>query len=157
MPETRPPGLRIAQESPRQPEVARLVAALDAYLGGLYPAESNHLLDLDALAGPDVRFLVARLDGRAVGCGALRREDAEAGEIKRMFVAPEARGLKLGRRLLEALEAEARRQGLRRLRLETGIHQAEAIALYRSGGYVERGPFGAYRPDPLSLFMEKLL
>jgi putative acetyltransferase len=74
-----------------------------------------------------------------------------------MFVAPAARGLKLGRRLLERIEAIASANGERLLRLETGTKQLEALGLYRSAGYVEIGPFGAYRPDPLSLFMEKSL
>lgn len=72
-----------------------------------------------------------------------------------MFVDPEARGLKVGRRLLAAMEAKAERRGLTAIRLETGIHQPEAIGLYKSSGYVERPPFGSYLADPLSLFMEK--
>jgi putative acetyltransferase len=74
-----------------------------------------------------------------------------------MFVSPEARGLKLGRRLLVRIEEEARREGLGCLRLETGIYQPEALGLYRSAGYVEREAFGDYVPDPLSVFMEKRL
>jgi putative acetyltransferase len=74
-----------------------------------------------------------------------------------MFVAPEARGLRLGRRLLDCIEEEARGEGLGWLRLETGIHQPEALGLYRSAGFVEREAFGDYRPDPLSVFMEKSL
>ena len=105
-----------------------------------------------------MRFLVARRAGEALGCGALRI-DAEGsyGEVKRMFVLPRARRLKLGRRILDRLEAEARREGLGCLRLETGIHQPEALGLYRAAGFVERGPFGEYGPDPLSVFMEKRL
>jgi putative acetyltransferase len=76
-------------------------------------------------------------------------------EIKRMFVAPAARGLKIGRRLLEQIETIASQGDERLLRLETGARQPEALALYRSAGFVEIGPFGSYRPDPLSLFMEK--
>ena len=149
--------ITIAVESPCQTDVARLIQALDAYQTALYPAESNHLLDLDALSAPDVRFLVARRDGAAVGCGALRVDAEGYGEVKRMFVLPSARGLKLGRRLLDRIEAEARRERLTCLRLETGIHQPEALGLYRAAGYVEREPFGDYRPDPLSVFMEKPL
>ena len=96
-------------ESPRQADVVRLVEALDVYQSGLYPPESNHLLDLEGLAGPSIRFFVARGDGRALGCGALRIDPAGWGELKRMFVSPEARGLNLGRRLLERIEEEARR------------------------------------------------
>jgi putative acetyltransferase len=104
-----------------------------------------------------MRFFVARQAGQAVGCGAIRIDPAGYGEVKRMFVSTEARGLKLGRRILDRIEEEARREGLACLRLETGIHQPEALALYRSAGYAERGAFGAYAPDPLSVFMEKIL
>lgn len=144
-------------ESPRQADVVRLIEALDAYQSGLYPPESNHFLDVDGLAGPSVRFFVARRDGQALGCAGLRIDPAGWGELKRMFVSPEARGLKLGRRLLDRIEEEARREGLGCVRLETGIHQPEALGLYRSASYVEREAFGDYDSDPLSVFMEKRL
>jgi putative acetyltransferase len=144
-------------ESPRQAEVARLLEALDAYQSALYPTESNHFLDVEALAGPAVRFFVARRDGAAIGCAALRIDPGGYGELKRMYVTAEARGLQLGRRLLDRVEAEARKEGLECVRLETGIHQPEALGLYRSAGYREREPFGDYAPDPLSVFMEKRL
>jgi putative acetyltransferase len=150
-------GFVLRIESPRQADVERLLAALDAYQSALYPPESNHLLDVAALAAPSVRFFVARREGRALGCGALRIDAAGYGELKRMFVSPEARGYRLGRLLLDRIEEEARREGLACLRLETGIHQPEALGLYRSAGYVEREAFGEYRPDPLSVFMEKSL
>lgn len=149
------PNVTIAQESPRQDEVVRLVAELDAYLGELYPAESNNLLDIEALAAPDIRFFVARRSGAIVGCGAVRLDPDGYAEIKRMYVHPNARGAQIGRRLLERIEDEARAAGRTVLRLETGIHQAEALALYRKLGFRERGPFGSYRPDPVSVFMEK--
>jgi putative acetyltransferase len=150
-------GLTVQIESPRQADVGRLLEALDAYQSALYPPESNHFLDVEGLAGPDVRFFVARRDGQALGCGALRIDAAGYGELKRMFVSPEARGLKLGRLILDRIEEEARRAGLGCLRLETGIHQPAALGLYRSAGYVERDAFGEYRSDPLSVFMEKSL
>ena len=74
-----------------------------------------------------------------------------------MFVSPAARGRKLGRRLLQKLEAVAAERGATKLRLETGGKQPEALALYASSGFVEIGPFGKYGPDPLSIFMEKPL
>ena len=147
--------IRIDIENPDQPEVAELLEAGDAYMASLYPAESNHMLDIASLQRPGVIFLVARVDGRALGCGAVVSSGDGWAEIKRMFVSPQARGLKLGRRLLERIDAIARENGERRLRLETGGKQPEALALYRSAGFTEIGPFGAYRPDPLSLFMEK--
>ena len=137
-----------------QAPIRELLAASDAYMAALYPAESNHLLDLRALERPNVTFIIAREQGSVLGCGALVQSDGWA-EIKRMFVVPAARGRQLGRRLLQHLEALALERGVQRLRLETGIRQPEALALYRSHGFVEIEPFGDYRPDPLSLFMEK--
>jgi putative acetyltransferase len=150
-------AVTISQESPRQPEVVLLVEELDAYLSALYPPESNHLLDIESLAQPDIRFLVARLDGQVMGCVALRVDPAGWGEVKRLYVPPRARGLGIGRRLLAALEAQARREGLTLLRLETGIHQPEALGLFRAAGFVEIPAFAPYAPDPLSVFMEKRL
>src|SRR2546428_680909 len=95
---------------------------------------------------------------RASGCTNMRFTSpypAGYGEVKRMFVHPEARGQKLGRAILMRIEEQASREGLEWMRLETGIHQAAALALYRHAGYAERGPFGEYAPDPLSHFFEK--
>jgi putative acetyltransferase len=147
--------IRIAAENPDQPDVAALLDASDAYMASLYPPESNHMLDIASLQRPGVLFLVARLDGRAVGCGAVVSSGEGWAEVKRMFVAPAARGLKLGRQLLAQIETLASRNGEQLLRLEMGAEQPEALALYRSAGFVEIGPFGSYRPDPLSVFMEK--
>ncbi len=126
-------------------------------MAALYPAESNHLLDIDALRRPNVTFVVMRVDGQAVGCGALVTTAGSWTELKRMFVSPAARGRKLGRRLLQHLEAIAARKGATVLRLETGVKQYEALSLYRSAGFVEIGPFGQYHADPLSVFMEKAI
>ena len=150
-------AVTIRPEDPRQPDVQALIAGLDAYVTQLYPAESNHLLDVETLAGPDICFLVARVNERAIGCGALRRHDDELGEIKRMYVDPRVRGRAIGRRLLQALETEAVRQSLARVALETGVSQPEAIALYRRAGFRDCPPFAGYKPDPLSLFMMKEL
>ena len=86
-------------------------------------------------------FLVARRGSQAVGCGELKALDAETGEIKRMWVAPEARGAGLARRLLAALEAQAQGFGLRRVRLDTNRALQEAQALYRKAGYREIGRY----------------
>lgn len=131
-----------------------MLARLDAYCAALYPAESNHLMDIASLMQGDVLFLVARdVDGAAVGCAALVNKQ-EYGEVKRMFVDERRRGLGTGRKLLEHLVMFARMSGLSVLRLETGIHQPEAIGLYERLGFERRAPFGDYREDPLSLFME---
>jgi putative acetyltransferase len=146
--------LIINTETPDQPEVRDMLARLDAYCAALYPAESNHLMDIASLMQGDVLFLVARdVDGAPVGCAALVNKQ-EYGEVKRMFVDERKRGLGTGRKLLEHLVMFARMSGLSVLRLETGIHQPEAIGLYERLGFERRAPFGEYREDPLSLFME---
>jgi putative acetyltransferase len=147
----------IAAESADQPEVRALLAQSDIYHSALYPAESNHLVDLTALTRPNVRFLVARRAGIAVGCGAVVLGAPGEAELKRMWVVAEARGLGVGSRILRALEVAANVEGARVLRLETGIRQPEALGLYRRHGYIECGPFGDYRADPLSTFFEKRL
>jgi putative acetyltransferase len=146
----------IAPESPLQPDIERLIAASNAYSASLYPIEGRHPADVARLAAPDVRFLVARRDGVAIGCAALLVA-APAGEIKRMFVATEARGTGLGAKLLAAIEAEAAREGLGLLRLETGPRNAAALALYTASGYQPCGPFPPYGPSPHSVFMERSL
>lgn len=150
-------SVTITLEPPRQPEIMRLLDMSDAYAASLYPAESNHLVDLSTLEQPSVSFFVARNDGVAVGCAALVEAGDGTAEIKRMFVDPEARGLGAASRLMDKLEEQATKSGLKAIRLETGICQPEAIGLYRKYGYVEIEPFGSYQPDPLSLFMEKRL
>ncbi|NTH18671.1 GNAT family N-acetyltransferase [Agrobacterium rhizogenes] len=149
--------LTIAVEPPRQDGVIRLLDMSSAYAESLYPAESNHLLDLSSLEKPEVTFWVARLDGNIVGCCSLVEAGDGTAEIKRMFVDPIARGQKVALRLMEVLEGMAAERKLTAVRLETSIYQPEAIALYRKSGYVEIEPFGDYTPDPLSLFMEKTL
>jgi putative acetyltransferase len=150
-------SVTIALETPRQEGVVRLLNLSDAYAQSLYPPESNHLVDLSALEKPGVSFFVARNEEAVVGCCALVEAGDGTAEIKRMFVDPEARGLRVASKLMNALEACAVDKDLVAVQLETGIYQPEAIGLYRKYGYVEIEPFGAYMPDPLSLFMEKRL
>jgi len=147
----------IAAESPRQDAVIALVAALDRYLLDLYPADTCHLLDIGELEAPDLRFFVARRDGVPVGCAALRVDPTGYGEIKRMYVDPAARGHRIGDRLLGRLEEQARAEGLNTLLLESGIHQPEALALYRKAGFTGRGPYACYQDNGVSVFMEKFL
>ena len=147
----------IATDDPRAADVRNLIAESDAYMHSLYPSESNHLVDADTLAADDPVFLTARRDGRLLGSIAYRLIAPGHAEMKRLFVREHARGAGLGRKLLMALENEARRRGIHRISLETGIRQPEAIGLYRACGYQDCGPFGSYQPDPLSLFMSKRL
>lgn len=147
--------LSICPERPDQPEVVALIEALDTYANSLYPPESNHLLDIASLCAPAVTFLVVRDRGEPVGCGAMLRDPRGWGEVKRMYVRPDQRGRRIGVRVLAEIEGVARGAGLPLLRLETGIHNTEALRLYRRAGFVKCAPFGDYTLDPLSVFMEK--
>ena len=147
----------IQREPPRQPHVIRLLDMSDAYAASLYPPESNHLVDLSSLEKPAVSFFVARHQGVIVGCCALVEAGDGTAEIKRMFVDPDARGLKIGKSMLAKLIEQANTLELTAIRLETGISQPEAINLYRKAGFKDIAPFGSYKPDPLSLFMELTL
>ena len=129
----------IAIEDPGQEAVVALIRQSDAYMAALYPAESNHLLDVESLKEPDIRFFVARRGEAVVGCAALRLEDGYA-ELKRMFVDPQARGLRIGQALLEGIERFALSEGVDRICLETGGRQPEALGLYRKSGYREATP-----------------
>ncbi len=148
----------VERADPRLPQITELVRELDRYMEALYPAESNHLLDIEALAAPDIRFFAVRMDGGYCGCGAIRVHGQDYAEVKRIFVAPSARGHGIARHILARLEDETRNLGLSLLRLETGIYQPEALALFAAMGFAKCGPFGDYpADDPMSVFMEKKL
>jgi putative acetyltransferase len=148
--------LHIALEDPAQAEIIKLLRAGEEYSASLYPAESNHHLALDALRDTNVRFFVAREGEQVVATGALVLHGAW-GELKRMWVVPAARGSGVSKAVLAALEAEARREHVGVLRLETGVQNNAALGLYTRAGFVQRPPFGDYHTDPLSIFMEKQL
>jgi putative acetyltransferase len=138
-----------------------LVGELDAWLAERYDADQRHGLALDALFEPHVRFFIARRDGTAVGCGGVALFDGYA-EVKRMYVRESARGSGVAQALLAHLEAEARASGATLLRLETGVLQPAARALYARAGFVECAAFGSYAslaPASIaaSVFMEKPL
>lgn len=125
--------------------VRELIGELDAELDALYPEPGANHFELPTADA----FLVAwqPLAGtreRALGCGALRVIDDGVGELKRMYVRPEARGRRLGGRILTALETTALGLGCHRLTLETGTRQVEAMALYRRHGYTEIPCWGEY-------------
>jgi DNA-binding MarR family transcriptional regulator/GNAT superfamily N-acetyltransferase len=107
---------------------------------GFDPGKSNPART-EEMIPPAGFFVVARLAGLPVGCGALKRQTATAGEIKRMWTAPSARGQGVARGVLRALESIARESGLTMLRLETNRTLTEAQALYRREGYDEVAPF----------------
>lgn len=127
-----------------------LIDALNAELSAVYPepGATHFQLSPQEVAGGRGTFLIVYADGTPVGCGALRLLDAETAELKRMYVSPASRGRGLGRRLVAALEAEARLLGIRRLVLETGVRQTAAIALYRATGFQPIPLYGEYRLSP---------
>ena len=150
-------NIDIRPEDPRQADVEALLGQSDDYFRAMYPAESNHLVSADVLGTDRAVFLAARRDGELLGSIALLVIAPGHAEMKRMFVRTEFRGIGLGRRLLNALEEVACHRSIRRISLETGIKQLEAIGLYRTSGYQDCPPFGDYKSDPLSLFMTKSL
>ena len=119
------------------------------------PGATHFRLDPDEVAEGRGAFMVALSQAHPVGCGALRMIDARTAELKRMYVVPSVRGRGIAGGVLEALEAEARRLGVQRLVLETGIRQHAALALYRRAGYQPIPPFGEYLASPTSVCLAK--
>lgn len=145
----------IAIERPDRPDVEELITLSDEYIAGLYPPEGNFAVDIEALCRPDIDFVVARLDGKAVGCGGIKWFADGSAELKRIFVRDDARGHGLGRRIMETLQSLAETRGVKRIYLETGPLNTEAVRLYEKFGYRTCGPFADYEDNPHSLFMTK--
>jgi len=142
-------SIEIAVVCPHSEEARR---CLTAYFDELatrfalgFHAEAAMAEPMDDLATPNGWFLVARLDGHAVGCAGLRRMDAHAVEIKRMWTSPAARGQGVARAMLQRLEEIARQAGYQRLQLDTNGALVEAHALYRRTGFTE---IGRYNDNP---------
>ena len=147
----------ITPERPDTPDAVMLITELESILEPLYPRASRHGLSVERLISENVAFFVVRSDGVPAGCGGVKLYGREYGELKRMYVRPQFRGMGLARMMLDHLAETTRAQGVDLLRLETGIHQHEAIGLYEKWGFMRIGPFGPYKEDPNSLFFEKRL
>ena len=155
-----PHTVEIVRESIESPAAQALIQGLNAEMLARYPEEgtaAHFRLDADEVGPGRGALLVAYAGELPLACGAVRLLEDSRAEIKRMFVAPEARGRGLGRRILDALESEARTLGAKSLVLETGPRQHEAIALYSLAGFSPIAAFGDYVESPLSLFMGKSL
>lgn len=148
-------SVQIAPERPDSPDALALIMELESHLEPLYPPESRHGFSVERLLAEDVAFFVVRSNGTPAGCGGIKLFGAEYGELKRMYVRPAFRGLGFGTQLIDHLAAYAGQRRVSLLRLETGIHQREAIRLYQRAGFRRIPPFGAYKEDPLSLFFER--
>jgi putative acetyltransferase len=151
--------LEIVPESLTSAVAASLIGELNKELSGDYPepGTTHFRLDPNEVSPGNGIFVVARWEGRPIGCGALRRiVDPEltrelgprVGELKRMYVAQDQRGKGIGQALLGRLEAEAQRLGLDRLVLETGIRSPQALALYRKAGFIGIPAYGEYVASP---------
>ncbi len=136
------------------PVVQALVGEAMADLGERYGGSGDGTpVDAIEFDPPDGAFLVAYLDGVAVGCGGWRSyldqsDGDETAEVKRMYTRPHARGHGVARAVLAAIEESARAQGRKRVILETGLKQSEAIRLYERAGYDRIENFGHYKDSP---------
>lgn len=148
---------RLRPLASNHPESVRLIAELDAELAQDTPREHMHGLHAGEEADPRLRFFVLEVDEVIAGCGALRELEPGMAELKRMFVRPPFRGQRHGRFLLDQLEREAARTGIRTLRLETSPTLREAVGLYRSAGFADIPRYGEYVDSPISLCMEKAI
>jgi len=142
-------------------DVRALIRELDSELAVAYTPEQMHGLTVNSLFVPHIQFFIARIDGAAVGCGAIAFFDGFA-EVKRMYVRSAGRGSGVAQAMLAHLESVARAAGVPWLRLETGVRQPAAIRLYEAAGFQPCSAFGPYTamaPSAvrLSLFYEKQL
>jgi GNAT superfamily N-acetyltransferase len=151
----------ISAERPDTADAIMLITELEDHLAPQYPAASRHGFSVEKLIAQAVAFFVVRYNGVPAGTGGIKLfgsgDDTAYGELKRMYVRPQFRGLGLAKQMVSHLEAYAQAHNVYLTRLETGIYQTEAIGLYERMGYYPVPPFGDYKVDPLSLFYEKKL
>lgn len=148
--------IKIVEVSPDSPDAVQLIGELDVHLRAHpYPEQSRHAFSVEKLVSEGVTFFITRYDGELAGCGGIKIFPNGYGEVKRMWVRPEFRGLGLGKAMLKHLSEYAQSRELKCLRLETGIYETEAIGLYERFGFRRRPPFGEYKEDPLSVYFEK--
>ncbi len=140
------------------PDAAALIEALNADLVAAGPPDARNFVRLDEheVAPGNGALLVAYADDVAVGCGAFRLlADRTTAEVKRMYVTPAARGMKVGAALLDALETAGTAAGATRLLLETGPAQTAALALYERSGFEPIPCWGEYADSPTSICLAK--
>lgn len=150
-------AISIAQESPLQPQVRTLIAELNAVLLGLTPPEFCSHMTAEQMAGPETSVFIARDQGTAIACGALKRHAGGVGEVKRMYTRPTHQGQGIGGRILELIERLAVEERLTRLVLETGDRHPAAWRVYERAGFTRCGPVLDYPDTPYSVFYEKAL
>jgi len=140
-------------------DVEALIQLSRRYQAELYPPESIHQEDPQQLLNENIYFIGVFIQQTLAGIGAVKIVDASPkyGEIKNLFVDPRQRGKGVSRVIMNALEQHLSSSNIMLCRLETGPSQPESIGLYESLGYCHRPPYGDYKADPLSVFMEKAL
>ncbi|WP_308915451.1 GNAT family N-acetyltransferase [Jannaschia sp. LMIT008] len=146
--------LIVGPADPGAPGPRALLERSHALMRALFEPDQNHVLDVAALRGDDIRFLAARKGDTVLGVGALASRDGYA-EVKSMFTDPAARGRGVADAILRALIDLGVADGHPVIRLETGHGLDAAHRLYERHGFVRCGPFGAYPDDPASLFYER--
>ena len=139
------------------PDLHEMIRRLDAFLLTRYKPEDIYVLDFFAPEISEVLFIVCYQGDEPIGCGAIRKLADNSMELKRFFVDSRYRRHGIAGEMLRFLEDRTVESGYISMKLETGIHQEEAIAFYRHNGYREIGRFGDYQEDPLSLYCEKVL
>jgi len=150
-------SVSIAAETPLQDDVRALIAELNAVLLELTPPEFCFHMTAEEMAEPSVTVFIARDNGAAVACGALKRHADGVGEVKRMYTRPSHRGRKVGALIVERIEALARGEGLRCLVLETGDRHPAAWTVYERAGFTRCGPVLDYPESKWSVFYGKSL
>jgi putative acetyltransferase len=150
-------AISVAVEHPLQDDVRLLIAELNATLLALTPPEFCFHMTTEQMAEPHTTLFVAREDGAAVACGALRRHPECTGEVKRMYTRPSHQGRGIGGCVLDAIEALARREGLCRLVLETGHRHPAAWRVYERAGFSRCGAVLDYPNSEYSVFYAKAL
>ncbi|MEJ7800455.1 MAG: GNAT family N-acetyltransferase [Ilumatobacter sp.] len=145
-----PAPLVFETTDPADPGTLGLIARLDDELERIatHPGENHFTLLTSQVTGEQGRMIRARYDGRLVGCGAMRRIEPAVGEIKRMFVDPSLRGLKVGAAILDQIEQAATALGITELKLETGPNQPAALGLYARAGFERCELWGEYLDSP---------
>jgi putative acetyltransferase len=150
-------SVEFRREDLSTPVAQRLISDLNSELIARYPEEGANFFRLDPEEVSEGRgaFLIAYLTGKPVGCGAVRLIESGVAEIKRMYVEPTVRGRRVGRQIVDALEAHARQLGAKRIVLETGPRQPDAIAMYQHAGFTEIPLYGEYIGSQFSVCMAK--
>lgn len=151
--------MQIKQIKVLSSDVERLLQQSRDYQNEIYPPESVNQDDTQSLLSDSMYLIGAYRDQELLGIGGVKVIDSEPayGEIKNLFVPIEHRGLGAAKIIMSNLESHLSDCGVRLCRLETGLSQPESVGLYQRLGYRECSLYGAYKPDPLSLFMEKEL